>query len=222
MKRDLPAPREYWWPPSTTPAVAQLYFLGSPIHFEHARRKFVVAKDHKWPNDGAVLLVAEDEMISKSFQMLVLGAVLVHGASVVPLRAEDGKRPGTTIAFEWRYSCPDGKACSFTCPRSGGANSGGLPDSGGGANGANNVTKLRISLGTIALGGDKPAPAIFYEFSTPRISQANGFALTTGLGTLSCQVQGMNLDYSGPSEKQPSPLPKSPGKEDVPTASITK
>jgi hypothetical protein len=181
---------------------------------------------------GQVLLVAEDQMISKSFQMLVLGAVLVHGSSVVPLRAEDGKRPGTTVAFEWRYSCPDGKACAFTCPRSAGANSGGLAysgransgglaDSGSGANGANNVTKLHISLGTIALGGDKPAPAIFYEFSTPRISQANGFALTTGLGTLSCQVQGMTLEYAGPPE-QPGTVPKSPGKEDVPTASITK
>lgn len=167
-------------------------------------------------------------MISKAFQMLVLGAVLVHGSSVVAVRAEDGKRPGTTLTFEWRYSCPDGKACAFTCPRSGGPNSGGLAnyggpaDSGGGANGANNVTKLRISLGTIALGGDKPAAAIFYEFSTPRISQANGFALTTGLSTLSCQVQGMNLDYAGAPEQQPSTLPKPPGKEDVPTASITK
>jgi hypothetical protein len=180
---------------------------------------------------GQVLLVAEDQMISKSFQMLVLGAVLVHGSSVVPLRAEDGKRPGTTITFEWRYSCPDGKACAFTCPRSAGANSGGLANWGGPANsgglvnsagGANNVTKLRITLGTIALGGEKPAPAIFYEFSTPRISQANGFALTTGLGTLSCQVQGMNLEYAGPPEQQPGTVPKAPGQEDVPTASITK
>ena len=160
-------------------------------------------------------------MISKSFQMLVLGAVLVQGSSVV-VRAEDGKRPGQTMTFEWRYSCPDGKACSFTCPRSGGATSAEPANSTGGANGANHVTKLRISLGTIDLGLDKAAPAIFYEFSTPRISQANGFALTTGLSTLSCQVQGMNLEYSGPPEQQPSTPPKPLGQEDVPTASVTK
>ena len=41
-------------------------------------------------------------------------------------------------------------------------------------------------------------PAVFYEFSGPEIPRANGFSITHGLGTLSCQVNGMTLDYSGP------------------------
>jgi hypothetical protein len=53
-------------------------------------------------------------------------------------------------------------------------------------------------LGTIPLRGTEKAFGIFYEFSTTEIPRANGFSLTTGISTLSCQVSGMNLDYSGP------------------------
>ena len=38
---------------------------------------------------------------------------------------------------------------------------------------------------------------MFYEFSTAQIPRANGFSLTTGISTISCQVNGMELDYSG-------------------------
>jgi hypothetical protein len=130
--------------------------------------------------------------ISKSFHGLVLGGVLLVGGPLVQsLSAQDGKRseggppfPGASeVAFEWQYSCANGKGCSFNCPGSGGAA---------------NVTKLAIHLETIPLSGSQRAVGIFYEFSTMEIPRANGFSITTGISTLSCQVNGMNLDYSGP------------------------
>jgi hypothetical protein len=129
---------------------------------------------------------------SKSFHALVLGGVLlVSGPLVQSLSAQDGKRSEggppypdeSEITFEWQYSCPNGKGCSFNCPGSGGASS---------------VTKLAIHLGTIPLSGGQRAFGTFYEFSTIQIPRANGFNITTGISTLSCQVNGMNLDYSGP------------------------
>src|SRR5262249_19134321 len=96
------------------------------------------------------------------------------------------------VAFEWLYSCPGGKACSFDCP---------------GAGGASNVTKLAIRLGTIPL-RDQRVFGTFYEFSTREIPRGNGFALTTGISTLSCQVQGMDLDYSGSTDTPTSSLPE--------------
>jgi hypothetical protein len=130
--------------------------------------------------------------VSKSFHALVLGGVLlVSGPLVQSLCAQDGKRseggppdPGASeVAFEWQYSCNSGKACSFSCPGSGGASS---------------VTKLTLQLGTIPLSGNQSAFGIFYKFSTLQIPRANGFSITTGISTLSCQVNGMDLDYSGP------------------------
>ena len=130
--------------------------------------------------------------VSKSFHALVLGGVLlVSGPVVQSLCAQDGKRseggppdPGASeIAFEWQYSCTDGKGCSFNCPGSGGAS---------------NVTKLTLQLATIPLSGKQSAFGIFYKFSTMQIPRANGFSITTGISTLSCQVNGMDLDYSGP------------------------
>jgi hypothetical protein len=129
---------------------------------------------------------------SKSFLALVLGGVLLVGGPLVEsLRALDGKRSesdtpypgGSQITFEWQYSCSDGKNCSFNCP---------------GAGGGTHVTKLAIHLGTIPLGDTEKAVGIFYEFSTKEIPRANGFSITTGISTLSCQVSGMDLDYSGP------------------------
>lgn len=141
--------------------------------------------------------------VSKSFQSLVLGCILlVSGALVQSPRAQDGKGsdtpyPGASeVTFEWQYSCVNGKACSFNCPGSGGAS---------------NVTKLTLQLGSIPLGGDQKAFGVFYKFSTMQIPRANGFSLTTGISTLSCQVNGMDLDYSGPRKVLD---------DDAPTASI--
>jgi hypothetical protein len=86
------------------------------------------------------------------------------------------------ITLQWDYSCPGGRACSFSCP---------------GRGGAAHVTKLAIYLGTISFGSQE-TPSVFYEFSTVEIPRGTGFALAAGLSTLSCQVNGMTLDYSGP------------------------
>jgi hypothetical protein len=141
--------------------------------------------------------------VSKSFHALVLGWILLVGGPLVQsLNAQEGKQPeegplgASQVAFEWQYSCTGGKACSFSCPGSGGASS---------------VTKLTLQLGSIPLGGNQKAFGVFYKFSTLQIPRANGFSLTTGISTLSCQVNGMDLDYSGP-RKTPD--------EDAPTASI--
>src|SRR6187401_2642584 len=140
-----------------------------------------------------------------SFHALVLGLILLVGGPLVPsASAQDAKRPAdapphlgaSEVAFEWQYSCTDGKACSFTCPGSGGAS---------------NVTKLTLQLGSIPLSGDQKAFGVFYKFSTMQIPRANGFSLTTGISTLSCQVNGMDLDYSGPRKSSD---------DDAPTASI--
>ena len=89
---------------------------------------------------------------------------------------------GSNITFQWDYSCTSGKHCSFSCPGSGGGR---------------HVTKLNILLGTIPVGSNQ-APAVFYEFSTREIPRGNGFSISAGLSTLSCQVNGMTLDYYGP------------------------
>ena len=143
--------------------------------------------------------------VHTGFQALVLGLILLVGAPLVPsASAQDGKRSAdapphlgaSEVAFEWQYSCTDGKACSFTCPGSGGASS---------------VTKLTLQLGSIPVGANQKAFGVFYKFSTLQVPRANGFSLTTGISTLSCQVNGMDLDYYGA---------RKPVDEDVPTASI--
>jgi hypothetical protein len=139
-------------------------------------------------------------MTSKIFHALVVGAALLVGWPSVSLPAQDEGRMGAgpshprglDIASEWRYSCPSERGCSFSCPRSGGGS---------------NVTKLIIYLGTIPLGSTEHAAAVFYEFSTKEIPHANGFSITTGIGTLSCQVNGMNLDYSGPTDAPTGSVP---------------
>jgi hypothetical protein len=35
-----------------------------------------------------------------------------------------------------------------------------------------------------------------------QIPRGNGFVLATGISTFACQVQGMNLDYSRPTDTQ--------------------
>jgi len=91
---------------------------------------------------------------------------------------------GAEITSQLNYSCPTNTACSFICP-------------GGVGGGADHVTKLTIYLGTMSLGNDQNAPAMFYDFSTRERPNSSGFSISTGLGTLSCQVNGLTLDYVG-------------------------
>jgi len=88
--------------------------------------------------------------------------------------------------FQWNYSCPNNKGCSFTCA---------------GAGATAHVTKLAIYLGKLQMDENEKAVALFYDYSTLEIPRGNGFSINTGLGTVSCQVNGMILDYSGPPKK---------------------
>jgi len=92
--------------------------------------------------------------------------------------------PFTKTTFRWDYSCPAGIACSFVCP--GGESS--------------HVIKLSLYLGTVSFDSSENAPAMFYEFVTREFPHASGFSISARLNNLSCQVNGMTLDYSGPSK----------------------
>jgi hypothetical protein len=92
---------------------------------------------------------------------------------------------GSNVTFEWNYSCQNNKSCSFSCPGSGGAS---------------HVSKLTIYLGTIPVGTLKQVPALLYNFLTAELQPGTGFIFSTGLSTLSCQINGMTVDYSGPAK----------------------
>jgi hypothetical protein len=49
----------------------------------------------------------------------------------------------------------------------------------------------------MSFGTDENAYALFYDFSTVEFPRGNGFVVAAGLSSLSCQVNGMTLDYSG-------------------------
>jgi hypothetical protein len=75
---------------------------------------------------------------------------------------------------------------------------------------------------TIQIGAENVA-GIFYEYSTVEIPRANGFNISTGISKLACQVNGMNLDYSGSPKRDEVPA-ASPKKNEAPavTSSIAK
>jgi hypothetical protein len=94
--------------------------------------------------------------------------------------------PFSKWTFRWDYSCASGAACSFICPA--GVETGLT----------SHLIKLRLYLGMISADGSQTAPALFYEFTTRELPHGSGFSIGSGLTTLSCQVNGMTLDYSGP------------------------
>jgi hypothetical protein len=59
------------------------------------------------------------------------------------------------------------------------------------------------------------AAAIFYDFSSREFPHSAGFAISTGINSLSCQVNGLILKYSGPPPKKSKP----DATEDVPVSS---
>jgi len=132
---------------------------------------------------------------------LFVGTLLLFGPFLSMAWAQDNTAPTETgppfpgksqMTFQWDYSCPGGRVCSFECP---------------GGGGASHVTKLSIYLGTIPIGSGKTPPAIFYDFSTVEIPRSSGFIIGVGLGALSCQVNGLTLDYAGSAKKQPGSNP---------------
>ena len=121
---------------------------------------------------------------------LILGtlfsSVLIGSSRAQNKNYPDASSPpypsASKIAFQWEYSCTSGRNCSFTC----------------GTGGAGHVTTLSIYLGTMPLGTEGGNPAVIYEFSTRELPEGSGFSVSTGINTLSCQVNGLTLDYSGP------------------------
>jgi hypothetical protein len=109
------------------------------------------------------------------------------------------------ITFQWNYECPVNRPCTFVCRGA------------GGAGGSDHVTRLDIYLGTLPLNGvqQERAAAIFYDFSSREFPHSAGFAISTGINSLSCQVNGLILKYSGPPPKKSKPE----ATEDVPVSS---
>ncbi len=101
-------------------------------------------------------------------------------------KADEPAFPFTKSIFRWDYSCPSGAACSFVCPGEAGA--------------VGHLVKLRLYFGTISIDGSQTAPALFYEYSTRELPRASGFSIGSSLSNLSCHVDNMALDYSGPSK----------------------
>ena len=118
--------------------------------------------------------------------LLIAGNLLCQASAQEPkAAAPEPRNPEELVTFEWDYSCPKNKLCSFDCPGSGGAN---------------HVTKLTIRLGTLPVGMLKHIPTLLYSFSTSEIETGNGLIVSAGLGSLSCQVNGMTTDYAGPAK----------------------
>ena len=109
------------------------------------------------------------------------------------------------ITFQWNYECPSNRPCTFVCRGA------------GGGGGSDHVTRLDIYLGTLPLNGvqQERAAAIFYDFSSREFPHSAGFAISTGINSLSCQVNGLILKYSGPPPKKSKPGVD----EDVPVSS---
>jgi len=158
------------------------------------------------PSDGWIVLssgtldVLYGSIMSRAIDAAhrAVAILLFAGQLISPSWAQEREAPapglplGSEITFEWSYSCPSGRRCSFSCP---------------GQGGASHVTKLTIYVGTIPVGSLRDTPAMFYNFSTREIPQADGFVVSAGLSTLACQINGMALDYSGPVR---SPTPQGP------------
>jgi len=88
--------------------------------------------------------------------------------------------PGMEVTYQWNYTCRTGKPCAFTCGAT------------------NNVKTLALYMGTMPVGDNQRNPAIFYFYSTTTVPQNEGFQISGGpASTLSCNVSGMTLDYSG-------------------------
>jgi hypothetical protein len=97
-------------------------------------------------------------MASNRFCVLALAAaLLVWPPAASALFAQDSKQMGARsahpigldVAYEWQYSCPEGRGCSFACP---------------GAGGATNVMKLNMYLGSIPVGKTEHATGVFMSF----------------------------------------------------------
>jgi hypothetical protein len=133
-------------------------------------------------NDAPLLGVARILILGTLFAGLLMNSAWAQNKEE-PRTGGPPYPSGSEITFQWNYSCPSVTNCSFFCT---------------GTGGVSHASKLVIYLGTIPIGGEQSGPAMLYEFSTREIPRGNGFIVSTGISTLSCQVNGFALDYSGP------------------------
>ena len=141
-------------------------------------------------------------VMSRGLCLVTLGTPLFVGSFLTVSWAQ-GVTPTPAPSFlsvaeitsQFNYSCPSNTACSFVC------------SGGGGLSGTEHVTKLTVYLGTMPLGNNQNAPGLFYDFSTRERPNSSGFSISAGLSALSCQVNGLTLDYVGrpPSRRLRSP-----------------
>jgi hypothetical protein len=159
------------------------------------------------------------QRIANWSRAFILGALLFAGpnaslaqdASAPPSNKPNPVYPDEAeITFQWNYECPSNRPCIFNCRGA------------GGGGGSDHVTRLDIYLGTLPLNGieQERAAAIFYDFSSREFPNSTGFAISTGINSLSCQVNGMTLKYSGPPTKKskPDPIEKRSPTEDAPVS----
>jgi hypothetical protein len=124
--------------------------------------------------------------------------------------------PEAQITFQWNYTCPANISCNFRCPGA------------GGVGGAEHVIRLDLYLGSLPTSDEgQRALAVFYDFTTREFPHGNGFSISAGINSLSCQVTGLRMDYSGPPPKKSKPLlpeetpkPLPPG--EAPTGNISR
>ena len=138
-----------------------------------------------------------------------LNSSLAQDAGVVTTGKPNPLYPDEAqITFQWSYECPTTRPCTFVCRGA------------GGGGGSDHVTRLDIYLGTLPLNGvqQERAFAIFYDFSSREFPHSSGFAISTGINSLSCQVNGLILKYSGPPPKKSNPTEKPGPTEDVPVS----
>jgi hypothetical protein len=151
----------------------------------------------------------------KWWPLLILGTLFfaVNSSWAQDARAVTTGKPNplypdeAQITFQWNYACPENRPCTFVCRGA------------GGGGGSDHVTRLDIYLGTLPLNGVQVerAAAIFYDFSSREFPHSSGFAISTGINSLSCQVNGMILNHSGPLAKKSKP----DADENVPVSSAT-
>jgi hypothetical protein len=144
------------------------------------------------------------KLSANGFGVLVLGTLLFAVLNSSLAQDTGALPPGKSyplypeeaqITFQWNYECPINKPCIFVCRGA------------GGGGGSDHVIWLDIYLGTLPLNGvqQERAAALFYDFSSREFPHSAGFAISTGINSLSCQVNGLILKYSGPPPNKSKP-----------------
>jgi hypothetical protein len=181
-----------------------VFGLGQPMELvmplAHPERTPLVLKQRRFSANWARALILGTLLFATLNSSWAQDAGVVTAGKPNPVYPDEAE-----ITFQWNYVCPSDKPCIFVCRGA------------GGGGGSDHVIRLDIYLGTLPLNGvqQERAAAIFYDFSSREFPHSAGFAISTGINSLSCQVNGMILKYSGPPTKKSKPG----AAEDVPVSS---